>query len=258
MSRGAGAPERRTVRQEAHPRTAEFFAPGQKARFVRSVFDTIAPRYDLLNSVTSFGLHRRWREAALRLTGLRPGDAALDVACGTGEFLFGLRRLVGPGGTVVGLDFSRGMLGRASQRLQKSGVRAALVLGDAERMPFRSECFQAVTTGFALRNFSDLEAFFREGWRVLARGGRLVALEIAGPEWWPYRPLFLWYFEKALPRLAALLKGERQAYRWLPASLAAFHTREEVTRLMRQAGFTDIAIRNLAGGAVCVYTGTKP
>jgi demethylmenaquinone methyltransferase/2-methoxy-6-polyprenyl-1,4-benzoquinol methylase len=253
-----GSPGKTGLPEDAHPRTSEFFAPGEKARFVRSVFDTIAPRYDFLNSVTSFGLHRSWRQAALRMTGLREGDAALDVACGTGDFLPGLRRLVGPGGTVVGLDFSRRMLERASDRLARSGVQALLVLGDAERMPFRSECFQVVTTGFALRNFSDLEAFFRESRRVLTPGGKLVALEIAGPEWWPYRPLFFWYFEKALPRLAALLRGERQAYRWLPASLAAFHSRKGVTRLMRQAGFTDIAIRNLAGGAVCIYAGTKP
>ncbi len=242
----------------AHPRTAEFFAPGEKARFVRSVFDTIAPRYDRLNTVTSLGMHRRWRRAALAMTGLKEGDAALDVACGTGDFLPGLRRLVGARGTVVGLDFSTGMLQRARERMERDGTDALLVLGDAERLPFRSECFQAVTTGFALRNFSDTGAFFRESWRVLAPGGRLVALEIAGPQWWPYRPLFFWYFEKALPRLATLLRGERRAYRWLPASLAAFHPREGVTRLMRQAGFTDIGIRNLAGGAVCIYTGTKP
>lgn len=238
-------------------RAEQFYAEGGKPSFVHDVFERIAGRYDLLNTVMTFGMHHRWRKAAVRMADLREGDSALDVACGTGDFLPLLRRAVGQKGEVTGLDFSAAMLRIADAKLRKRQSEAVLVQGGAENLPFESESQQAVTIGFALRNLADQEACFREMHRVLACGGRVVALEIARPGWWPYRPVFLWYFEKVLPRLARVFRGEKLAYEWLPASLAAFCSREGVTRLMRKAGFADISVRNLAGGSVCIYRGVK-
>lgn len=239
-------------------RAEQFYAPGEKPRFVQGVFDRIAGRYDLLNTVTSMGMHHLWRARTVQLSGLMPGDTALDIACGTGDFLPGLRRKVGEKGRVIGLDFSRNMLDLAEAKLNRRRTHALLVQGDAERLPFEAESVQAVTIGFALRNLANVDACFREMRRVLTPGGRLLALEIARPQWWPYRPLFLFYFENILPRLAAMLGGEKKAYRWLPASLAAFYSREGVISLMKQAGFDRVQTHNLAGGAVCVYVGEKP
>lgn len=235
----------------------EFFLKGQKPRFVRSVFDRIARRYDLLNNATSFGMHHLWRRAAVRLAELPSGGRALDVACGTGDFLPLLRGAVGEGGRVVGLDFSTEMLKVARDKMTSAGVNSELVEGDAEALPFEAQYFDAVTIGFALRNLASMERCFREMHRVLVPGGRVVALEIARPQWWPYRSLFLFYFEKILPVWARLLGGEPQAYRWLPASLAAFSSREGVTSLMRRAGFESVTVQNLALGAVCVFVGVK-
>lgn len=239
------------------PRPQPFFTRGQKARFVRELFDRIAGRYDRLNRITSLGMDRQWRARAIQLTGLQPGDTALDVACGTGDFLPGLRARVGDRGAVFGLDFSQAMLRRAHTRLDGGHTEAVLVRGDAENLPFQSESFQAVTVGFALRNLTDLELAFREMHRVLSSGGKAVALEISRPAWWPYRPVFLFYFEKVLPLIAALFGGERQAYRWLPASLAAFCSREGVVGHMVRAGFVDVKTQVLAAGAVCIFTGEK-
>lgn len=237
--------------------TGEFFQPGGKAEFVQKLFDRIAPRYDFLNTLTSFGMHKRWRARTVQLSGLKSGDTALDIACGTGDFLPGLRRQVGDTGEVIGLDFSPVMLDLAQDKINKRGVQARLVQGDAENLPFESESINTITIGFALRNFADVERCFQEACRVLVPGGRVLALEIARPEWWPYRPLFLFFFEKILPLLAGLFRGERKAYRWLPASLAAFYSREGVACLMKRAGFPNVSIHNLAGGAVCIYRGVK-
>lgn len=242
---------------EGQQKAAEFYGDVGKRRFVRGVFDRIAGRYDLLNTVTSFGMHHLWRRKTVALSGLQPGGTALDIACGTGDFLPLLQRRVGSTGRVIGLDFSRNMLILAQAKITPIDD-AILVQGDAERLPFGAESIDAVTIGFALRNLADVEACFREMRRVLVRGGRVLALEIARPGWWPYRPLFLYYFEKLLPRLATMFRGEETAYRWLPASLAAFYSREGVLRLMRQAGFEQVEVRDLAAGAVAIYIGVKP
>lgn len=242
---------------EGSLRADEFFQPGGKPRFVQGVFDTIADRYDLLNSITSFGMHRRWRSRTVALSGLREGDAALDIACGTGDFIPQLRRLVGQQGTVAGLDLSRNMLSLAKRKLRDKKIEGLLLQGDAERLPFAAESFHAITIGFGLRNLADVRACFREMHRVLKPGGRVLALEIARPRWWPYRPLFLFYFERMLPLLARAFRGDKQAYRWLPASLAAFYSREGVIDLMSQAGLKDISTHDLAAGSVCVYVGLK-
>lgn len=202
-------------------------------------------------------MHRRWRSRVLEISCLETGDNALDLACGTGDFLAGLRQRVGPEGLVVGVDLSLPMLQLASDKLKKDGVLAVLVQGDAENLPFESNSFQAVTVGFALRNFADLEKSFAEMCRILEPGGRLLALEIARPQWQPFRSLFLLYFEKLLPLLARAFRGELRAYRWLPASLAAFPPREVVLATMKRSGFEEVSYVNLSLGAVCIYIGIK-
>lgn len=202
-------------------------------------------------------MHRGWRSRVLDMSGLSDGDSALDLACGTGDFLPGLRQRVGQGGLVVGVDLSLPMLQLASGKMKNSGVHAVLVQGDAENLPFGSNSFQAVTVGFALRNFADLEKSFAEICRTLKPGGRLLALEIARPQWQPFRSLFLLYFEKLLPLLARAFRGEFRAYRWLPASLAAFPSREVVLATMKRAGFDEVSYENLSLGAVCIYIGIK-
>jgi demethylmenaquinone methyltransferase/2-methoxy-6-polyprenyl-1,4-benzoquinol methylase len=216
----------------------------EKAALVRQMFDRIAPRYERLNTVLTFGLDRGWRRAAITAAGLEPGDVVVDVACGTGD----LAALAAAAGVrAVGVDFAPAMLARARGR----GV--ALVRGDAAALPLRSACARAVTCGFALRNVVEIGAVLAEAARVLRPGGRLVLLEIASP----HAPLLRWahrlYFERVVPLLGALL-AERSAYAYLPASAAYLPSESALRALLEAAGFTDVERRLLGAGSVQLVT----
>lgn len=230
--------------------------PSKRERVV-AMFGRLAPGYDRLNTVLSFGLHHRWRRVAVRQCAFPPGGRALDVGAGTADFLLAV---VGESGTALGVDPCEPMLRVGQAKLEARGLsgRARLAVGEAEHLPVASDTFDCATIGFALRNVTDVDATFREMARAVKPGGRVVSLEIAKPEGWIMRPLFFVYFYRLSPWLARLFGGERQGYEYLPDSLKAFKSRAELADSMRRAGLSDVRILNLTGGVVCVHVGTKP
>ncbi len=234
--------------------------PEQKAGYVREMFTSIAPRYDLLNGVMSLGLHGLWRRHAVRLSRLRPGDRALDIATGTGDFALALARQVGPAGEVIGTDFSEGMLELAEQKARRAGLDGVVRFrwADALDLPFEAGEFDAVTVGFAGRNVTDLHRFFAEMRRVVRRGGRVVHLEISRPTLPLFRLLFEAYFYYLVPRIGAALARSRSAYTYLPNSLTPFPDPDELAGIMRQAGLVSVRYYPLALGTVTIHVGVVP
>jgi demethylmenaquinone methyltransferase/2-methoxy-6-polyprenyl-1,4-benzoquinol methylase len=229
-----------------------------KARFVHDLFSQVAPTYDLLNRLLSFGQDRRWRRVAAREAALRPGGSAIDVATGTGDLARELLRHVGDSGRVVGLDFCRPMLDIGIRRNRALGARVEMVEGDAQALPFDDASFDAATIAFGTRNVTDLRKTFEEMRRVVRPGGRVVCLEIAQPLWPPFRAAFNLYFGHILPTAARLVHSNKRNYAYLPASLAAFVSREELAGIMESAGLEGVRILNLSGGIVAIHTGRVP
>jgi demethylmenaquinone methyltransferase/2-methoxy-6-polyprenyl-1,4-benzoquinol methylase len=219
------------------------------------MFDRIATRYDLMNSVMSAGLHHRWRSRAADLASLEPGETALDVCCGTGDLAFELKRRVGPEGTVVGLDFSEPMLALANAKSERLGAGVVFRQGNALELPFPDSSFDAATVGFGVRNLVDLRRGVLELARVVRPGRRVAILEITTPS----RPPLSWFyglwFDRIVPLLGALA-GDRDAYSYLPQSVRRFPPALELAELMHGCGLTDVRFLLLAGGIVAVHAGT--
>lgn len=229
----------------------------EKARFVHRLFSQVAPTYDLLNRALSLGQDRMWRRVAAGLARLRPGDSALDVATGTGDLARELLRHTGSRGKVVGLDFCRPMLDIAQRRNEALRAPVRLVEGDAMDLPFEDASFDAATIAFGTRNVVDLDRCFAEMARVTRPGGRVVCLELARPVWPPFRALYETYFHHVLPAAARLVHPERRNYAYLPASVAAFVSREELTGIMRRVGLARVRVINLTGGIVAIHVGDR-
>jgi len=219
---------------------------------VRAMFDRIAGFYDLMNSVMTAGLHHRWRARAADLAGLAPGDSALDVACGTGDLAIELARRVGPGGEVIGSDFSEEMLERA--RVKARDI--AWEWGNALELPYASGRFHAATVGFGARNFSDLDRGLAEMARVVKPGGRVVVLEITTPHRPPLSTFYSVWFDRVVP-LIGRLTGEEEAYTYLPSSVRRFPAPEGLAGAMQRAGLGDIRWILTAGGIIALHVGTK-
>lgn len=217
-----------------------------KVRVVDAMFDRIAPRYELLNRVLTFGLDASWRQRAVRALTLPPGSRVLDLACGTGD----LGRLLVAGGMVpVGVDRSAGMLASARGTIPA-------VQGDALGLPVRTSSVDGVACGFALRNFVALEPFFAECARVMRPGGRLAVLEVSTPRHRLVRTLHRLYFERVVPWIGGLL-SDRAAYRYLPRSAAYLPPDGELLETVKAAGFPDAGRRALTLGAAQLITGTR-
>jgi len=216
-------------------------APDEKARAVREMFDRIAPSYDRLNRILTLNLDRRWRARATAAAGIGRGSVVVDVACGTGDFC----ALAGAAGArVVGVDFAMGMLAGARRR----GVPALLVRGDAARLPVRDAVADAVTCGFALRNFVAIPPFLAEAARVLKPGGRLVVLEVGEPRNALLRLGHRLYVHRVVPLVGGLL-ADRRAYAYLPQSASYLPPPDGLRALVRDAGFRDVATHALGAGA---------
>lgn len=238
-------------------KTAASHYTGEKSEYVRDMFASIAHRYDLLNSILSFNRHYAWRRKAVRLAKLRPGDWALDICTGTGDFAIDLYRAVGPTGRVVGSDFCAPMLQRGREKTDAvSGGRIEMMVADAQALPYRDNQFDCVTVGFGIRNVTDTQKAFAEMARVAKPGGRVVCLEFNTPRNPILRPLVHFYEMKVLPRIGALL-SKSEAYTYLPKSIQAFHSREELTRMMRNVGLDDVRVHDLNLGSVCIHIGVK-
>jgi demethylmenaquinone methyltransferase/2-methoxy-6-polyprenyl-1,4-benzoquinol methylase len=222
---------------------------------VREMFDRISGRYELLNEVMTAGMYRLWNRQVVRLTGLRPGDRAIDLACGTGSLTRALARRVGAAGYVLGVDFSERMLEAARER-PVSNVEYRW--GDATDLPgVPAASFDAATIAYGARNIPDLDALFREMARVVRPGGRVVCLEIADPD----NPLFakfygVW-FDRIVPRLGARISGDAWAYSYLPESVKAFVSPEELAAIMRNNGLQAVKWKRLAGGIITLHHAAK-
>lgn len=224
---------------------------------VNRMFDRVAARYDLLNSVMTAGLHHRWRERAADRAALQPGDSALDVCCGTGDLALELASRVAPGGHVVGCDFSEPMLDLAREKAAEQGAGGVrFEWADALELPYDAERFDAVTVGLALRNLSDFDRGLREMTRVLRPGGRLVILEITQPTRPPLSTFFSLWFDRIVPLLGRLTY-DPEAYSYLPESVRSFPSPHGLAEKMDAAGLAGIRWTILAGGIIAVHSGVK-
>ena len=232
---------------------------GEKQRRVRSVFDSVAGNYDLMNDLMSAGLHRAWKAFALSLTNLRPGQLALDVAAGTGDLALGMSRQVGERGLVILSDINAEMLGRGRDRLIDAGVVRGVdfVLADAEQLPFAPGTFDCVTIGFGLRNVTDQPAALAAMQRVLKPGGQLLVLEFSRPTSPLLSKIYDGYSFGVLPRLGKLVARDEDSYRYLAESIRMHPDQDTLLGMMRAAGLEDCRYHNLAGGIVAVHRGYR-
>jgi demethylmenaquinone methyltransferase/2-methoxy-6-polyprenyl-1,4-benzoquinol methylase len=242
-------------------------SPEQKAFYVQEMFGRIARRYDLMNRLMTVGRDRAWRRYAVTqalnrdapVSGSGTASATpvvLDVATGTGDFAFEVLEQQ-PGARVAGLDFVPQMLAMAREKAAEASVQPGWLAGDALRLPFPSATFDAVVTGFALRNVTDIPAAFAEMARVTRSGGRVACLEIAKPRTPLFRQLFALYFYRFVPIVGGLVTGQRSAYTYLPHSLTAFLTPDQIVEVMGQTGWRDVRYRRLMLGTVAVHVGVR-
>jgi len=231
----------------------------EKEVYVRDLFSRIARRYDLMNTLLSFGLDKYWRQVAVKKAALQPGDAVLDVCCGTGMLSLALARAVFPRGRVVGLDFCPAMLEVAKNHLARSpyGNLVELVEGNAVALPFPDNSFDAATIAFALRNVPHIEKTLREMTRVVRPGGRVVSLELAKPSWPAFKQLYYFYFNRLVPVLGRLGVGLKDPYSYLPRSLKDFPHQREILVLFEAIGLEGAECTELTGGIVAVHVGIK-
>ena len=233
--------------------------PHGEPAVVAGMFGRIAHSYDLMNRLMSMGMDGGWRRLAAREARLQPGDRALDVASGTGDLAFEMAKSVGKTGFVIGLDITREMLVLGVKKsVARHEQRVDHHEGDAMRLPYRDGTFRAVSMAFGGRNVPDLTGAFREMSRVLSPGGRVVFLELNRPRLWGFRNLFDFYFHRFSPLVGGLISGDRSAYEYLPRSVDNFESVEEISRCMRDAGLSHIAVHRLMFGAANVHVGVKP
>jgi demethylmenaquinone methyltransferase/2-methoxy-6-polyprenyl-1,4-benzoquinol methylase len=237
----------------------EKVAWGDKAQRVGSVFDSVAGKYDVMNDLMSFGVHRLWKHFTLSLTGLRPGQSALDVAGGTGDLAAGMLRQVGKSGRVVLSDVNRAMLDIGRDRLLDRGLvgNVECIVADAERLPFDEDSFDCVTIGFGLRNVTDKAAALKSMHRVLKPGGQLLVLEFSTPVAPGLKPIYDAYSFKVLPLLGQLVAKDADSYRYLAESIRMHPDQETLLGMLRAAGFEQTRYHNLTGGIVAVHRGYK-
>jgi demethylmenaquinone methyltransferase / 2-methoxy-6-polyprenyl-1,4-benzoquinol methylase len=234
-----------------------FYVPGEKrGEKVGDLFASIARRYDLLNDLQSFGLHRLWKRRVAVLTAVQPGDRALDLCCGTGDIAFAL---AGRGAEVTALDFSERMLDVARSRLQRSKAKNLNFLqGDAQRLPFPDNSFDAVTVGYGLRNLSSWETGLREMVRVARPGGRIVALDFGKPANVLWRGIYFAHLRCSVPVVGLLFCGRADAYAYIFESLKHYPAQWGLAEKMRELGLSETKIINFVGGAMAINFGRKP
>jgi demethylmenaquinone methyltransferase / 2-methoxy-6-polyprenyl-1,4-benzoquinol methylase len=227
-----------------------------KARRVRGVFDSVAPRYDLMNDLMSMGLHRAWKAYTIWVANARPGDKVLDIAGGTGDLALAFAKKVGAAGRVVHSDINEAMLRVGRDRLLDAGLSLPSLVCDAEKLPFGADCFDLVSVAFGLRNMTHKDTAVAEMNRVLKPGGKLVVLEFSKVAK-PLEKAYDWYSFKVLPLLGKLVAGDDASYRYLAESIRMHPGPEELKALMKKAGFGHVDYHNLTGGVVALHVGIK-
>jgi demethylmenaquinone methyltransferase/2-methoxy-6-polyprenyl-1,4-benzoquinol methylase len=228
----------------------------EKAQRVRGVFDSVAPRYDLMNDLMSMGLHRAWKAYAMLVADVKPGHQVLDIAGGTGDLAMAFARKVGPTGTVVHTDINAAMLRTGRDRLLDAGIVLPTVVCDAEKLPFASGRFDRVSVAFGLRNMTHKELALAEMQRVLKPGGKLLVLEFSrvAP---PLEKAYEWYSFQVLPRLGRWVARDEASYRYLAESIRMHPGQEELKAMMARCGFGHVDYHNLTAGVVALHVGIK-
>ncbi|HTY58433.1 MAG TPA: bifunctional demethylmenaquinone methyltransferase/2-methoxy-6-polyprenyl-1,4-benzoquinol methylase UbiE [Bacteroidota bacterium] len=226
-------------------------------QYVRSLFDSIAGRYDMLNHLLSGGIDTYWRWRAIRRLSHGAPARILDVATGTADFAIAAARL-GPR-EIVGVDLAWEMLLRGRDKIARRGLAGVITLlaSEAEHLPFAEGAFDAAVVAFGVRNFEDLHQGLAEMRRVLRAGGRLVVLEFSRPRVFPLRQIYLFYFLRVIPLIGRLVSGNREAYTYLPESVMAFPEGADFLSLLAKAGFRSPGAERLTFGIASVYTAEK-
>ena len=227
-----------------------------KARRVRGVFDSVAPKYDLMNDVMSAGLHRAWKAYAVMVADVREGAQVLDIAGGTGDLAQAFARSAGKTGRVVLTDINEAMLRTGRDRLLDAGLALDAITCDAEKLPFANEQFDVVSVAFGLRNMTHKDVALTEMCRVLKPGGKLLVLEFSRVAK-PLAKAYDWYSFNLLPKLGRWIAGDEASYRYLAESIRMHPGQEELKSLMRQNGFGHVDYHNLTGGMVALHVGIK-
>lgn len=228
----------------------------EKASKVRNVFDSVAPKYDLMNDVMSMGMHRIWKAYTLTVANAKPGYQVLDIAGGTGDLSLGFAPRVGPTGRVVHTDINQAMLSEGRTRLLDKGVVLPTLVCDAEQLPFPDNHFDLVTVAFGLRNMTHKDVALREMCRVLKPNGRLLVLEFSRVAK-PLEKAYDFYSFNILPKLGKAIANDEDSYRYLAESIRMHPSQEELRALMKSVGFGHVDVHNLTGGIVALHVGTK-
>ncbi|HEV7205794.1 MAG TPA: demethylmenaquinone methyltransferase [Jatrophihabitans sp.] len=225
----------------------------KQPREVARMFDGVAARYDVTNTVLSFGQDHRWRRRTRQCLQLRPGQRVLDLAAGTGVSTVELAR---GGARAVACDFSLGMLRAGRANKKRAGV--PFVAGDAVHLPFADASFDAAVISFGLRNVSDVPLALREMARVVRPGGHLVVCEFSRPTWRPFRFVYLNYLMRALPWVARKVSSNADAYVYLAESIRAWPAQDDLAATVAANGWTAVRYRNLTGGIVALHMAERP
>jgi demethylmenaquinone methyltransferase / 2-methoxy-6-polyprenyl-1,4-benzoquinol methylase len=228
----------------------------EKASRVKSVFDSVASNYDMMNDVMSMGLHRLWKTYTVMVADIRPGHHVLDIAAGTGDLTRAFARKAGPSGRVFHTDINEAMLREGRDRLADEGLLLSSLVCDAEKLPFPDASFDRVSVAFGLRNMTRKDAALREMARVLRPGGKLLVLEFSkvAP---PLTRLYDWYSFKVLPRLGQAIAGDADSYRYLAESIRMHPDQKELKAMMLNSGFSHVDIHNMSAGIVALHVGIK-
>lgn len=231
----------------------------EKTGLVRGVFDSVASRYDVMNDLMSFGVHRLWKRFAIELTGLRAGQTALDLASGTGDLADKFADLVGPTGHVLMTDINAAMLSVGRDRMIDRGHAGNLSYAqvNAESLPFPEETFDLVTIAFGLRNVTDKQRALEAMYRVLKPGGRVLVLEFSKPQSKPLEKLYDFYSFRVLPKMGKAVANDAESYRYLAESIRMHPDQQTLLEMMETAGFERCDVHNLTGGIVAVHRGFR-
>ena len=228
----------------------------EKAKHVRGVFDSVAPKYDVMNDLMSMGLHRVWKAYTVLVADIREGYQVLDIAGGTGDLALAFSKKVGKSGRVVHTDINEAMLRTGRDRLLDAGIALPTLVCDAEKLPFPNDHFDIVSVAFGLRNMTHKDVALAEMNRVLKPGGKLLVLEFSkvAP---PLEKAYDWYSFKVLPQLGKWVAGDDASYRYLAESIRMHPGQDELKAMMKQAGFGHVDYHNLTGGLVALHVGIK-
>ena len=231
----------------------------QKAKKVAGVFQSVAGKYDLMNDLMSFGVHRLWKKFCISQSGVRPGQKVLDLAGGTGDLALKFNGIVQPGGSVVLADINGAMLKHGRERFWNKGITKGVEFAqvDAERLPFGDNQFDCITIAFGLRNVTDKEQALRSMYRVLKPGGRLLVLEFSKPVIRVLAKMYDVYSFNVIPRLGQWVAGDTGSYQYLVESIRMHPGQELLKEMMLGQGFDEAEYFNLTGGIVALHRGYK-